>query len=105
MADNDEKTTRKATASAASSTPADRPLGDLGVPMVPGRPDEPQGPEDALGEGPKRGDYADRIGPSNYQPHEVVATTDGVVVNAQRPRVAEVGDAEGKGGVSTTSGS
>jgi hypothetical protein len=44
--------------------------GDLGVPMLPGKPDEPVGPEDALGDGPKRGDYSDRIGPSNYHPHE-----------------------------------
>jgi hypothetical protein len=42
---------------------------DLGVPMLAGSSDEPTGPEDALGEGPKRGDYSDRIGPSNYQPH------------------------------------
>jgi hypothetical protein len=83
---------------------------DMGVPMLPGSPDEPVGPEDALGEGPKRGDYSGRIGPSNYQPHEVrrasaedVADPNkpSVVVQAQRPRVEEVGDAEGKGGVST----
>lgn len=33
---------------------------DLGVPMLQGDPSEPTGPEDALGEGPKRGDYSDR---------------------------------------------
>lgn len=78
--------------------------GDLGVPMLPGGPNEPVGPEDALGEGPKRGDYSDRIGPSNYHPHEVVRQDDGTVkVEAQRPRVADQGDAPGKGGVSTAS--
>lgn len=68
--------------------------GDLGVPMLPGSPDEPQGPEDALGEGKKRGDYSQRIGDSNYHPH------DGS--QAQRPRTDEVGDEKGKkGGVET----
>ena len=66
---------------------------DLGVPMLPGQPDEPVGPEDALGDGPKRGDYSDRIGGSTYHPH-----TGG---EAQRPKVADIGDAPGKGGVST----
>ena len=33
---------------------------DLGVPMLPGDPAERQGPEDALGAGPKRGDYSER---------------------------------------------
>jgi hypothetical protein len=33
---------------------------DMGVPMLQGAPDEPIGPEDALGEGAKRGDYTDR---------------------------------------------
>jgi hypothetical protein len=83
---------------------------DMGVPMLPGKPDEPVGPEDALGEGPKRGDYSGRIGPSNYQPHEVRAASaedvadpnkPSVIVEAQRPRVDEVGDAPGKGGVTT----
>ncbi|MEJ7783182.1 MAG: hypothetical protein WKF96_00165 [Solirubrobacteraceae bacterium] len=36
-------------------------LHDLGAPMLPGDTAEPQGPEDALGEGLKRGDYRDRI--------------------------------------------
>ena len=34
---------------------------DLGVPMVQGSGDEPVGPEDALGAGPKRGDYTGRV--------------------------------------------
>jgi hypothetical protein len=71
---------------------------DLGVTMLPGSPEEPSGPEDALGQGPKRGDYTERIGPSDYQPHEGA--------EPQRPRAAEIGDAEGqKGGVTTAGGS
>lgn len=67
---------------------------DLGVPMLPGSPDEPQGPEDALGTGPKRGDYTDRLGGSTYQPHE------GAV--PQKPRTEDIGDEAGKkGGVDT----
>lgn len=34
---------------------------DVGVPMLPGSPDEPTGPEDALGAGEKRGDYRERL--------------------------------------------
>jgi hypothetical protein len=39
---------------------------DAGVAMVQGSPDEPVGPEDALGPDPTRGDYSDRLvsGPS-----------------------------------------
>lgn len=67
---------------------------DLGVPMLPGSPGERQGPEDALGEGPTRGDYRLRIGDANYHPH------DGV--EPQRPRAEEIGDVPGKkGGVET----
>jgi hypothetical protein len=69
---------------------------DLGVPMLPGSPDEPQGPEDALGEGETRGDYRQRIGPPDYDPHEGATP--------QRPRADEIGDVEGrKGGVETGS--
>lgn len=78
---------------------------DLGVPMLPGDRNEPTGPEDALGVGPKRGDYTGRIGPSNYQPHESVRVTDAkpgeptLVVQAQRPRADDIGDEKGvKGG-------
>lgn len=76
---------------------------DLGVPMLPGDPGEPQGPEDALGVGPKRGDYTNRIGPSHYQPHESRRTESGhTVVEAQRPRAEDQGDEPGvKGGVGT----
>lgn len=74
---------------------------DLGVPMLAGSSSEPTGPEDALGEGPKRGDYSDRIGPSNYQPHAASVVDGKTVLEAQRPRVADVGEAPGKGGVDT----
>ena len=76
---------------------------DLGVPMLAGSSSEPVGPEDALGEGPKRGDYSDRIGPSNYHPHTASVVDGKTVLEAQRPRVAEVGEAPGKGGVDTAS--
>lgn len=83
---------------------------DAGVPMLPGSPDEPQGPEDALGEGPKRGDYRGRVGPEGYQPHrsvpippdERVAGGPNARLVAQRPLTEDIGDAEGrKGGVDT----
>lgn len=82
---------------------------DLGVPMLPGSPDEPVGPEDALGEGPTRGDYRERIGPAGYHPHESRPATreeaeQGVVsvMEAQRPRTEDIGDVAGKkGGVET----
>lgn len=81
---------------------------DLGVPMLPGDPSEPVGPEDALGEGPTRGDYRGRIGPSDYHPHTSVAVTDAkpgevnVRVVAQRQNAENIGDVKGKkGGVET----
>lgn len=85
---------------------------DAGVPMLPGDPSEPQGPEDALGPGPKRGDYTGRVGPSDYNPHHTVAVTDPkpggptAVLEAQRPFAEDVGDKRGKkGGVDTAAGS
>ena len=84
-----------------------RDRNDLGVPMLPGRGDEPQGPEDALGLGPKRGDYTGRIGPSSYQPHAHPVDAQGRVIGPlepQRPRAADIGDVPGKkGGVETAS--
>ena len=81
---------------------------DAGVPMLPGSPDEPQGPEDALGEGPKRGDYTGRVGPSDYNPHRSVPVANPkpgearARLVAQRPNAADIGDASGlKGGVDT----
>jgi hypothetical protein len=85
----------------------DRDGHDLGVPMLPGSSDEPTGPEDALGVGPKRGDYTDRIGPENYHPHEAVPTSADDVADpnkpssrmeAQRPRAADIGEVKGKKG-------
>lgn len=78
---------------------------DAGVPMLPGDPSEPVGPEDALGIGPKRGDYTGRIGPSDYQPHQSVPVRDAkpgeptARLEAQRPRTDDIGDEKGvKGG-------
>lgn len=81
---------------------------DVGVPMLPGDPKEPQGPEDALGEGPKRGDYTGRVGPGDYNPTQTVPVPDAkegepnVVVVDQRANTADIGDEAGKkGGVET----
>lgn len=81
---------------------------DLGVPMLPGDPSEPQGPEDALGAGKKRGDYRARLGDSSYRPHVVVPDPDAkpgepqVKVVAQWERAEEIGEVKGKkGGVSS----
>jgi hypothetical protein len=81
---------------------------DAGVPMLPGDRSERQGPEDALGRGPKRGDYTQRVGPSDYHPHQSVPVEnpepDGPTarLEAQRPRAEDIGDAKGlKGGVET----
>ena len=79
-----------------------------GPPMLPGDPDERVGPEDALGAGPKRGDYKETM--RLESPHEARVNADhdpddpdspkNVLVD-QAPRVAEVGDVPGKGGVDT----
>lgn len=84
---------------------------DLGVPMLQGDASEPQGPEDALGPGPKRGDYSGRVGESNYDPHEVVPNPDAkegdpnVEVVEQAPRAEDQGNPSKaksqKGGVTT----
>jgi hypothetical protein len=81
---------------------------DLGAPMLAGDPSEPQGPEDALGPGPKRGDYTDRLGGSDYNPHQVVPRPNAkpgepqVEVVAQRQRAEDIGEVKGKkGGVET----
>jgi hypothetical protein len=94
---------------AGDRTTRDDPL-DAGVPMLPGDPSEPQGPEDALGIGPKRGDYTSRIGPDGYQPHQSVPIPadeqeEGgpkARLEAQRPRAEDIGDEKGvKGGTQT----
>ena len=78
---------------------------DLGVPMLPGSPDEPVGPEDAAG-GITRGDYSSRIGGSDYHPHtsELIENPepDGPTTRLvpQRPIFDQTGEVEGvKGGV------
>lgn len=78
---------------------------DLGVPMLAGDPSEPQGPEDAFGPGPKRGDYTSRVGGSHQQ---VVPNPDAkpgepqVTVIDQVERASNRGEAKGlKGGVDT----
>lgn len=93
----------QAAVAAPGAAPAKEPVGsvttrddatDLGVPMLQGSPDEPVGPEDALGKGPTRGDYRERLGGSDYHPHEGA--------EPQKPRAEEVGEVEGKkGGVDT----
>lgn len=81
---------------------------DAGVPMLPGDPSEPVGPEDALGPGPKRGDYSGRVGPADYQPHHSVPVDNPepgeptARLVAQRPLAETRGDEKGrKGGVET----
>lgn len=79
---------------------------DAGVPMLPGDPTEPVGPEDALGVGPKRGNYTGRVGPAGYEPHQSVLVADAkpgeprARLEAQRPRAEDIGDEKGeKGGM------
>lgn len=80
---------------------------DAGVPMLQGDPKEPVGPEDALGAGPKRGDYRERVvgEPHTSEPipeDEQVPGGPTARLVAQRPRTEEIGDDAGrKGGVET----
>lgn len=90
---------------------------DLGVPMLQGDPKERVGPEDALGVGPKRGNYEER---QDGAPHfesvpnpkggEPIKDKDGNVIDyepafiqqRQNERVQDVGEVAGKkGGVET----
>lgn len=78
---------------------------DLGVPMLPGDPSEPTGPEDALGEGPTRGDYRRRLGYyDSGVPHEALPVKDAkpgepaVELVPQGPRADEIGEVPGKKG-------
>lgn len=90
---NESKASRNLEHSEGGATTRDDAT-DLGVPMLPGDPSEPQGPEDALGDGPKRGDYSERVGESNYHPH--------AGAEAQKPKAENRGDEKGrKGGVET----
>lgn len=82
---------------------------DHGVPMLPGDPSEPVGPEDALGQGPTRGDYRERLGyHSRTVPHEALPVPDAepgqpkVKLDPQGPRLNEIGEVPGKkGGVNS----
>jgi hypothetical protein len=81
---------------------------DVGVPMLQGDPSERQGPEDALGVGPKRGDYRARLARTDVIHHETRPVENAkageptVVNEAQEPRAEDIGDAKGqKGGVDT----
>jgi hypothetical protein len=90
---------------------------DLGVPMLQGSPDEPQGPEDAFGPGDKRGDYSKRTGGVNSTQAVAVEHDDpfvrddeGNVIDRkpttelvhQTPLASQQGEVEGeKGGVTT----
>jgi hypothetical protein len=73
---------------------------DAGVPMLQGDPGERQGPEDALGPGPKRGDYSTRLG-DQYNPHIAVKGADGLTrLVPQTSNASERGENRGiKGGV------
>ncbi len=79
---------------------------DSGAPMLAGDPSEPVGPEDALGSGRKRGDYAGLIGNRRYQasvPNPGYDPTDSsspaAVLVDQNPLVEQRGDEKGvKGG-------
>lgn len=92
---------------------------DAGVDMLQGSGDEPQGPEDAFGEGKKRGDYSDRthVGPhmesvpipGGSQPilhpetGAVVDYTPNSVLVAEDVRAEDQGEVPGKkGGVATS---
>lgn len=102
----------------AKKNQVERDIHDMGVPMLGSGADqynrEPQGPEDALGFGPKRGDYTKRIGaegtpegdPSTFvsvpnRDDDVARDFDSVRVD-QRALAEEIGDEAGlKGGVDT----
>lgn len=89
----DEKSTAKT---------IDRAPDDMGVPMLPGDGTERQGPEDALGESPTRGDYRSRLG--DVRPHTVVPNPDAkpgepqVKVVDQTQNAEVIGDLKGKKG-------
>lgn len=102
----DQKQDKKLEHSAGGVTTRDDAL-DSGVPMLPGDPSEPVGPEDALGSGKKRGDYSEVIG--NKQHYHSVPNPDWDPANPndkpryvlvhQNPLVEQRGDEKGvKGG-------
>ena len=78
---------------------------DSGAPMLAGDPSEPVGPEDALGSGPKRGDYSKLIGNlqhaasvrnPNHDPSD--PSSPAVVLVHQNPLVEQRGDEKGEKG-------
>ena len=79
---------------------------DSGAPMLPGDKSEPSGPEDALGSGAKRGDYADLVGDRQFYasvPNPDHDPTDpnspASILVHQNPLVGDRGDDKGvKGG-------
>lgn len=95
---------------------------DAGVPMLPGDPNEPIGPEDAMGPGPTRGDYSGRthmgphltseVIPPNERQDVELKNEDGDVIGVEpgpRTRLVDLdaragvtGDEPGKGGVPGT---
>lgn len=89
-------------------TPVGRNAGTgVGTAMVPGSSREAIGPEDALGPGPKRGDYSGRLG--GVLSVESVPVEDPAPgaprsrLVAQRARANDIGDEPAKkGGVTTT---
>lgn len=100
----DQPKDSKAKHTAGGVTTRDDAL-DSGVPMLPGDPSEPVGPEDALGSGPKRGDYSKVIGnlshsaavPVERKPGDTSSA--GTVLVDQNKLVSQRGDEKGvKGG-------
>jgi len=78
---------------------------DSGAPMLQGDASEPVGPEDALGSGPKRGDYSKLIGNLQHaaavvNPNHDPSDPDSprVVLVHQNPLVEQRGDEKGKKG-------
>jgi hypothetical protein len=77
---------------------------DLGVPMLAGDPGERQGPEDALGAGPKRGDYRERQDGSqhvevvaNPKAGELILDDDGNTVDVEPASIPRRPEPEGRG--------
>jgi hypothetical protein len=78
---------------------------DSGAPMLQGDASEPVGPEDALGSGPKRGDYSKLIGNLQHAASVVNPNHDPEDPNSpryvlvhQNPLVEQRGDDKGKKG-------
>lgn len=81
-------------------------LNDAGVTMLPGDKSEPVGPEDAFGEGAKRGDYTGRVvAGESYVSVPIPDAAPGEATSRlvpQSQRAQEIGEVAGKkGGVQT----